>query len=217
MSKKNKFDYFAGGKHHATKYNNNPILKRLNNGFMNSLVSLAQIAGSEKIFEIGCGEGQLLGILYDQGYDVRGCDYDPESVEMTNENFKTQKNLDNVATVENLYDIDGNDERIKGRMVICCEVLEHVPDPEKGVQIITSSTNDYFIISVPHEPIWCFLNFIRGKYWKSFGNTPGHINHWTKSGIVKLVSKYADVVTVRTPLPWTMVLGRKRNTEITDQ
>lgn len=115
-----------------------------------------------------------------------------------------------MATLANLYDLNPDDKRLKDCMLICCEVLEHVPDPERGVRIIAECTNEYFIVSVPREPLWCILNMARGKYWKSFGNTPGHINHWTKHGFVKMVSKYADVVKVASPLPWTMILARKR-------
>ena len=41
-----------------------------------------------------------------------------------------------------------------------------------------------------------------------FGNTPGHVNHWTKRGFLRLLSScgfQTDIV--KSPLPWTMVLG----------
>jgi hypothetical protein len=53
----------------------------------------------------------------------------------------------------------------------------------------------------------------RGKYFGTLGNTPGHIQHWSKNAFCALVSEYVDVVAVRSPLPWTMVLGRRRAAE----
>jgi hypothetical protein len=48
----------------------------------------------------------------------------------------------------------------------------------------------------------------RGKYWLQGGNTPGHIQHWTKSGFAAFVAKHFDVLEIRSPLPWTMLLCR---------
>lgn len=86
------YEYFAGGKHHASKYNDNPILKWINNGFLDALTEFVRMTGNKAVFEIGCGEGQLLGVLFSQGYEVSGCDFNPESVEMTNDNFNKFKN-----------------------------------------------------------------------------------------------------------------------------
>ena len=51
----------------------------------------------------------------------------------------------------------------------------------------------------------------RGKYWGDLGNTPGHIQHWSRSGFVRLVGAHLDVTTVHSPTPWTMVAARVRS------
>ncbi len=205
------YNVFAGGKHHAEKYNENPIHKWLINGFIDSLLLLVQKSGKRKIFEIGCGEGQLIGVLDQEGYDVAGIDLDKEAVEISCENFAQIGRGGVSVTLGDLYDLKEEDERLRNCMLICCEVLEHVPDPEKALKIISHCTEDYFIVSVPHEPLWCMLNILRGKYLKSFGNTPGHINHWTKREFLKTVSKYGEILAVNTPLPWIMALAKKHN------
>ena len=58
------------------------------------------------------------------------------------------------------------------------------------------------------EPLWRILNVARGAYLKDLGNTPGHVNHWSKRAFVQLLSRYGDVVEVRSPFPWTMLLVR---------
>ena len=44
-------------------------------------------------------------------------------------------------------------------------------------------TTSHALLSVPREPIWRMLNFLRGKYWSSGGNTPGHLQHWSRRGL----------------------------------
>ncbi len=66
----------------------------------------------------------------------------------------------------------------------------------------------HLIVSVPHEPLWRILNVARGAYLPQLGNTPGHINHWTRRGFVSLLAEHGEVTVVRSPFPWTMLLVR---------
>ena len=47
----------------------------------------------------------------------------------------------------------------------------------------------------------------RGKYLADYGNTPGHIQHFSRSGLIKLAETRLKIVAKRTPLPWTVLLG----------
>ncbi len=66
----------------------------------------------------------------------------------------------------------------------------------------------HLLVSVPREPAWRALNLVRGAYPRALGNTPGHVNHWSKRGFLDLVSDYGRLVAVSSPLPWTMALVR---------
>ena len=88
------------------------------------------------------------------------------------------------------------------------EVLEHVPDPEHTVAEMARVASRWLLVSVPREPLWRALNMARGAYWKDLGNTPGHLNHWSKRSFVQLLSKHGEVVEARSPFPWTMLLVR---------
>ena len=63
----------------------------------------------------------------------------------------------------------------------------------------------------PDEPLWSLLNMARGKYWKSLGNTPGHIQKWSTASFRKVLQKYFIVEKTATPLPWTMCLCRPKD------
>jgi hypothetical protein len=66
----------------------------------------------------------------------------------------------------------------------------------------------HLLVSVPHEPLWRALNVARGAYLRDLGNTPGHVNHWSKRGFVQAAGRHGDVIEARSPFPWTMLLVR---------
>lgn len=205
---KNRVSYtiFEGGALHTGKYDNkNPLHIIPVKHFINNVVELMSMTKKKDIFEVGCGEGQILGVLYQQGYKCSGLDYSEEAVKLSLQNFK-RNNMDISVSKGNVYNCD---DLPNGKMLICLEVLEHLEKPEKALQILCERTDEFLLVSVPREPIWCILNFFRGKYWKNFGNTPGHINHWSKKKFLKLCKNYGEIVAVRSPFPWTIILLRK--------
>ena len=201
--KKYKLDVFDGGERMKQKYDGNLIHKKLIRGFMISLLHMLEKTGKTDIYEFGCGEGQLLGILHQNGYKVAGFDLDETSVKIAKENFSSRGWSVDIR-IGNVYEKDWKFD-VRG-VIICCEVLEHLEKPKEALNNIWDKTDGYFIASVPREPLWRILNLIRGKYIKNLGNTPGHINHWSKRKFVGLCAKYGEVVEVKSPLPWTMVL-----------
>jgi SAM-dependent methyltransferase len=88
------------------------------------------------------------------------------------------------------------------------EVLEHVPDPEHTISEMARCAQRHLLVSVPREPLWRMLNIARGAYWAELGNTPGHINHFSRRSFMKLLSRHGEVAEVRSPFPWTMLLVR---------
>ena len=87
-------------------------------------------------------------------------------------------------------------------------MLEHVPDPERTVAEMARVARRHLLVSVPREPLWRALNVARGAYLRELGNTPGHVNHFSKRGFAALLSRHGQVVEVRSPFPWTMLLVR---------
>lgn len=98
-------------------------------------------------------------------------------------------------TRKSIYDItpnvDGTDR------VICCEVLENLTNPALALQKLVSIAKQDLIVSVPREPVWHILAMARGKSITALGNTLGHYKHWSSASFVKFVSRYADVVEVK--------------------
>ena len=194
------------------KYNTkNPIAKVLMNGFLRSFRDLLEMNVEVKtILEAGAGEGYLTKIVAEKYPSARiyAGDIEDEMNRIAKKDLASYKNV--MIQKENVQDLSYKKETFD--LVICCEVLEHVPEPEKALKSIhhVLKKGGNALLSVPHEPFWRILNMIRGKYIKDFGNTPGHINHWASSSFASMVTKSGlHLIKSNHPLPWTMVLVTK--------
>jgi 2-polyprenyl-3-methyl-5-hydroxy-6-metoxy-1,4-benzoquinol methylase len=183
----------------------NPVVKRLMAGFERTLEELFTQAAPRSVLDVGCGEGVLThrwaqkpGVERIVGIDLD----DPELHEAWKE--RQAPNLEyRVMKAENLPFADGEFEAASA-----IEVLEHVPDPEHTLSEMARVASSWLLVSVPREPLWRGLNMARGAYLRDLGNTPGHLNHWSKRRFVELLGRYGEVAEARSPFPWTMLLVR---------
>lgn len=183
-----------------------PFVRRIMKGFADALSSLVIKAAPKNIHEVGCGEGYWVFEWNRKGIEARGSDFSEKVINLARENAQSQGFSPALFSVRNIYDIEPVHD--SADLIVCCEVLEHLENPEEGLSALQRTATDHVILSVPREPIWCLLNLARGKYLFRFGNSPGHIQHWATSGFVKLVGRYLDIIDIKTPIPWTMLLCR---------
>lgn len=175
-------------------------------GFFDNLDALIEKANSNTVHEIGCGEGHVSARLAAKGYTVLGTDFSTSIIETA----KKQQDFDTLNfQVASIYDLVP--EKHSAPLILCCEVLEHLENPLQALEVIASLDFDTLILSVPREPLWSAMNMARGKYWSDFGNTPGHLQKWSKRAFLKTVGKFFDIQEIKTPIPWTMVLCKKRH------
>lgn len=195
------------------KYNTkNPISKALMAGFLRAFKKNIRAAGAsgevQSICEVGCGEGELLKILHAQYPNAALFASDISEGEVA----KAQKNCAAQVhySVQNAEDLSQYADN-SFDLVVCCEVLEHLPNPQQGLSELMRIGKSYVLVSTPHEPIWRILNTLRGKYLQAFGNTPGHLNHWTVFQFSKFLQANPRVSVARRgyPFPWQMALIKK--------
>ncbi|TYO96596.1 class I SAM-dependent methyltransferase [Desulfallas thermosapovorans] len=187
----------------------NPIARRLIKGFESALTELVDKVKPSNIHEVGCGEGYWTLRWLEQGIAVRGSDFSEKVIELARMNALERNLSPEVFKIRSIYDLDSASDAAE--LVVCCEVLEHLERPQDGLQRLQLVANPYLIVSVPCEPIWSIMNIVRGKYLRNLGNTPGHIQRWSRSKFIQLVSRYFDIEEVRKPVPWTMLLCRCRS------
>jgi 2-polyprenyl-3-methyl-5-hydroxy-6-metoxy-1,4-benzoquinol methylase len=186
----------------------NILIRNIMKGFHEALSELLLKASPSTIYEAGCGEGYWIIEWALQGFNVRGSDFSEKVIELARMNAVAKGLSPDLFVVRDIYNLDP--ETDTADLIVCAEVLEHLEHPEKALAVLQKITTGYIILSVPHEPIWRFLNMLRLKYLGEFGNTPGHIQHWSLKSFTSLVERYFDIVEIRTPFPWIMLLCRTR-------
>lgn len=184
---------------------NNIIVKKMINNFFNKINKfIDELNVEDKILEVGCGAGEsserIYSMLVGQHFEIS--EYDKRYVDI----LKSKK-LPYGIIEENVYQMNRADNSFD--VIFLLEVMEHLENVEIALQELFRVSKKYVVISVPNEPLWRVLNFMRLKYVKDLGNTPGHINHWSKRKLFKLLSKYGTVKRIMTPYPWLIAVVEK--------
>jgi 2-polyprenyl-3-methyl-5-hydroxy-6-metoxy-1,4-benzoquinol methylase len=183
----------------------NPVVRRLMAAFERTLDELFEQADPASLLDVGCGEAVLTHTWARRLGERRvvGIDLDDPLLHAEWDKRQAPNLTYQVMKAENLPFADGEFD-----VASAIEVLEHVPDPAHTVAEMARVASGWLLVSVPREPLWRGLNMARGAYLKELGNTPGHLNHWSKRSFVNLLSKHGDIVQARSPFPWTMLLVR---------
>jgi ubiquinone/menaquinone biosynthesis C-methylase UbiE len=183
----------------------NRFVRRLMAAFESSLADLLAAAAPSTILDVGCGEGVLTAAWAAQPGVARVVGLDLADPKLEAEwAVRAQSNLSfEQGRAESLPFPDSEFD-----LVAAIETLEHVEDPHRAIAEMARVARRHLLVSVPREPLWRVLNMARGAYVKDFGNTPGHVNHWSRRSFTALVTRHGEVVVTRTPFPWTMVLVR---------
>jgi 2-polyprenyl-3-methyl-5-hydroxy-6-metoxy-1,4-benzoquinol methylase len=182
----------------------NPVVRRLMAGFERTLDELFRRAAPRSVLDVGCGEG-VLTQRWAERLEGRVVGIDLEDPALQTEwAARRAPNLEfRVMKAEALPFGDGEFDA-----ATAIEVLEHVTDPEHTVAEMARVARSHLIVSVPREPLWRALNMARGAYLRDLGNTPGHVNHWSRRGFVELLSRHGEIMEIRSPFPWTMIFLR---------
>jgi 2-polyprenyl-3-methyl-5-hydroxy-6-metoxy-1,4-benzoquinol methylase len=182
----------------------NPVVRRLMGRFERDMQALLEVAHPASILDVGCGEG-VLTEQWARAIEGRVVGIDLDDPKLRAE--WQRRSLPNLEFRTGLGDSlpyrDGEFEA-----VTAMEVLEHVPEPTAVLAEMARVASRWLLVSVPREPLWRALNMARGAYLRDLGNTPGHLNHWSKRSFARLLDRYGETVELCSPLPWTMALVR---------
>jgi 2-polyprenyl-3-methyl-5-hydroxy-6-metoxy-1,4-benzoquinol methylase len=181
----------------------NPVVRRLMASFESTLDDLFSRASPRSVLDVGGGEGVLTERWAERLGEGRVVGIDLEDPKLqAHWSARILPNLEfRTMPAENLPFADGEFD-----LAAAIEVLEHVPDPDHTVSEMARVSRGHLLVSVPREPLWRALNLARGAYVRDLGNTPGHVNHWSRRSFVRLLGRHGTVRQVRTPFPWTMLL-----------
>lgn len=183
----------------------NSVEQRMMRGFLAALDSMLDDIAPSRILEVGVGEGEVMVRLRERfpNATIVGLDL-PDAA------------LAGQWRARHLACLFGDATRLPFAddtfdLVLAIEVLEHVAVPHVALAELDRVCSDRFVASVPFEPLWRIGNMARRRYLRQLGNTPGHVNHWTRWGFRRFVARRFAVDAVSSPLPWTMVRARRRH------
>lgn len=181
--------------------------------FDRCLARMAAECPGGKVLDLGCGDGARAETLARQrgptteviGIDLpdNGLEASWREIESDQPNVRFQ-----TADAAALPFPTGSFQ-----LVMAIESLEHVADPTRVLEEVRRVCTGFLIVSVPREPLWRFLNIarrrhVRGVPWREWGDTPGHVSHWSRRGIRALLRQHGTIVELRSRLPWTIALVR---------
>jgi SAM-dependent methyltransferase len=199
--------------HKYTEEGQGKVGRKLIDAYFQAVDDLVKSTGllnakAPQAIEIGCGEGhstERLRALLPGQVKLQASEYVGELVPIAQ-----QRNPKVPIQQESIYETRHKDNTFD--LIFLLEVLEHLDYADDALEELYRilKPGGYLILGVPREPLWCMLNMTRGKYLAHFGNTPGHLNHWSTATLRAYVEKhFAPVVLTKTPLPWTIVAARK--------
>jgi SAM-dependent methyltransferase len=200
--------------------NPNPLQRYLVRRFHRRIASLLKATGARRILDSGCGEGFVISYLLQENdrLAITGIDCSSEAIEMAR--LMVQPVLSEACPelrrrveggvlfdVGDLREMPYDDDSFD--LVMCLEVLEHLPDPHRGLCELRRVTSAYCLVSVPHEPFFRATNFLRGRHVPAWGRDPEHLQHWTARQFCRLVEPYFEIERFVYSFPWVIALGRK--------
>jgi SAM-dependent methyltransferase len=187
--------------------NPNPIQRALLDRFHQRIVALIGQTNVTCLLDAGCGEGFVLKHLQQEQVPlstIMGGDFSADALVWGRNHLGhsaplTQFDVHHLPFPDNHFPL-----------VICLEVLEHLPDSTIGLRELARVSAEYVLLSVPHEPFFRGANFLRGKHLRALGNDPEHFHNYSGRRFQRMVSSVVDIVWHGYSFPWQIALGRKR-------
>ncbi len=180
----------------------NPVVRHLVSRFLTRISRLVGEAGPGRVLEAGCGEGVVMRYLMDRhpGLRVDGVELDGEALERAR-----ARNPGSVVMQGDLYALGVRSRAYD--LVLCLEVLEHLPEPDRALVEIRRVARSGVILSVPHEPFFRLGNVLRGKNLGRLGDPPDHVQHWGTRGFEAFCARHVRVDRTVLAFPWLIVVA----------
>jgi len=197
------------GNYYDRFYTKNPIARIIMHRYIGAINTLTSPLKVNKILEIGCGEGGFTRILHElkPHTPIEAIDVDENGLELNKKIFPQV-----VFKVMSVYDMTYPD--CSQDFVVVIDVLEHLKDYRKALTEIKRVSSKYLLFACPREPIFRIMNIARMTYLKDWGNTPGHVNHWSSKKFIELIGSYFKITRVLKPLPFTVLLCQNEKSKI---
>jgi ubiquinone/menaquinone biosynthesis C-methylase UbiE len=190
----------------------NPVVRHLLSRFLRRVDEAASNLRPDSVLDVGCGEGVVTERLAQRLAPAKVVGVDADETHLKTEwDRRSAFNL-SFAT-GSAYDLPFADQSFD--LVCCIEVLEHLERPADALAEMSRVAGRALLLSVPNEPVWRISHLLAGRDVRRFGDTPGHVNHWSKRAFADLVSGYARLEEVDGVFPWTLAVAGVQDVPVT--
>lgn len=189
---------------HSKYQNKNPIHQFFLQRFLSRIAATVHRTGARSILDAASAQGYVIDYLRHgiPGLSFVGVDIDTKALAEARVQFP------DVTFIEG--DITAYTHPVPVDMVLALEVFEHIEGPERAFKNLAQVHSNYFLFSVPHEPFFRIMNFLRGRHWKRLGNHPEHVNLWSKKRFRRDLGPYFEVIEDCSSFPWIIYLCRRK-------
>lgn len=199
-------DDFLGPIGNATpKYQtSNPVVRRLLERFLRRVDDAAAGLRPTSVLDVGCGEGVVTKRLAQRLSPIPVLGVDADDARLQEEWRSRSGSSSNLSfATGSAYDLQFADRSFD--LVCAIEVLEHLERPRDALAELSRVAGKALLLSVPNEPGWRISHLLAGRNVRRLGDTPGHLNHWSRGGFLRLVSELGSAQ-AESVFPWTLAL-----------
>lgn len=201
----------------AAKYGStNPLVRRLLDRWTERLRGVVGPMDGT-VVDVGVGEGLCLQRILVSGTASRADDSSPLVPQgVTGRVVGVEYRFDKAAVARQIpvLDVTVGDAGMLpfpdkvADLVLCIEVLEHLPTVAPAVAELARISGDRCVVSVPWEPWFRLGNLGRGKNVRRMGNDPEHLHFFTPARLHRTMEQSFDQVRVVPAFPWLIAEGR---------
>jgi len=136
------------------------------------------ITEKDSFLDFGCGTGNLIKLMREQGHKAEGCEFSEEAIAILVKKqipFWQYKDIDKIKK--------------KYRYISIIDVIEHLESPSEDLKKIASLLEDnglLFIETVNSDDF--FVKYIYKNNWQGIG--PPHLYLWGEKTLTKLLKKF---------------------------
>ena len=190
---------------HRKYLTRNPFKRFLIEQFNSRILRSIDALTPSSLLEVGCGEGFMTSQIREAFPETKmeALDINDRALQIAQE-----ANPDVTFHCAGVEQLAFEDESFD--LVLCAEVLEHLPGFGKAMTELCRVSKRDIILSVPNEPYFRIMNFLALGHFRTLGNPPDHLRHWSKDEFVHDMESYLHIDAVYSPFPWTIIVGKKK-------